>query len=283
MHQPVLTQEILSFFTAPIAVFIDGTLGLGGHAESLLTVHKELLKYYGIDRDPEALAHAKERLDERLIPLHGSFSEMDTLVPERADGILLDLGVSSLQLDKAQKGFSFMREGPLDMRMNPEDPVDAETIVNSYSERELGEIFREYGEERKWRQAAKAIVHARKKCRIETTLQLCQALEPVLKRSGKIHPMTRVFQALRIKVNEELLVLEEVLPKAVALLKPGGRLAVISFHSLEDRIVKHAFRDFVVEEKGVNILTKKPVVASREETKSNPRARSAKLRVLEKV
>ena len=283
MHKPVLVKEILSMFDSKLERFIDGTLGLGGHAAAIMEAHPELKKYYGIDRDPEAIAIAKERLGEKLIAIHGSFSDMDTLVPEDVDGILLDLGVSSLQLDKAEKGFSFMREGPLNMRMNPDDPIDASHIVNSYSERDLGKIFSEYGEERKWRLAAKAIVQARKKMRIETTADLCRVLEPVLKRTGKIHPMTRVFQALRICVNRELDVLEEVIPKAVAKLRKGGKLAIISFHSLEDRMVKIAFRHFMVEEKSVRILTKKPMVADKDECRKNPRARSAKLRVLEKV
>ena len=283
VHTPVLLKEILSSFSIRIERFLDGTLGLGGHAEALIAEHPELERYYGIDRDPEALELAKERLGENLFPIHGSFVDMDVLISEPVDGILLDLGVSSLQLDKAEKGFSFMREGPLDMRMNPEDPIDAAHIANSYSEKDLGRIFLEYGEERKWRQAAKAIVNARKRKKFETTFDLCQALDPVLKRVGKLHPMTRVFQALRIEVNEELKVLEEVIPKAIKLLRPGGRLAIISFHSLEDRIVKYAFRHLMVEEKCGTILTKKPLVADREECRKNRRARSAKLRVFEKA
>lgn len=283
IHKPVLLKEILDAFSISLERFIDGTLGLGGHASSIIEEHPELKSYFGIDRDPEALSIAQERVGEKLVPIHGSYVDMDTLIEGQVDGIMLDLGVSSLQLDKAEKGFSFMRDGPLDMRMNPEDPVDASYIVNRYSERDLGKIFLEYGEERKWRQAAKAIVQERRKKKIETTFDLCQALDPVLKRSGKIHPMTRVFQALRIEVNQELKVLEEVIGKAIAKLRPGGRLAIISFHSLEDRIVKYAFRHFMVEEKVVNILTKKPQVADREECRKNPRARSAKLRVVEKT
>ncbi|MCH9703369.1 MAG: 16S rRNA (cytosine(1402)-N(4))-methyltransferase RsmH [Chlamydiae bacterium] len=283
MHKSVLLEEIISFFAIPMESFLDGTLGLGGHAEAILEQHPELKSYFGIDKDPEALALAKQRLGDRLIGLHGSFGDLDELVDSQVDGILLDLGVSSLQLDKAEKGFSFMRDGPLDMRMNPEADIDAAAVVNSYSERDLGRIFQEYGEERRWRQAAKAIVQARRKKRLETTFDLCHALEQTLKRSGKIHPMTRVFQALRIEVNGELDVLKEVIPKAIAKLRPGGRLAIISFHSLEDRIVKYAFRHFMVEEKMVNILTKKPQVATFQECRKNPRARSAKLRVLEKL
>lgn len=280
MHTPVLLEEVLDFFSYPMNVFIDGTLGFGGHAEALIKAHPEIEMYYGFDKDPEALAYAQKRLPEKLIPIHDSFSNLEGLGV--ADGILLDLGVSSLQLDKPEKGFSFMQEGPLDMRMNPEGTLDARFVVNSLSEKELGEIFRIYGEERRWRQAAKAIVQARKKQRIETTLQLCQVLESVLKRTGKIHPMTRVFQALRIYVNDELKTLENALFTALACLKTNGRLVVISFHSLEDRIVKHTFRHFLLEEKCVNILTKKPVVATREEVRQNPRSRSAKLRALEK-
>jgi len=282
IHTPVLLKEILSLFSIPMERFLDGTLGLGGHAEALLLAHPEIKRYYGIDRDPEALGLAEGRLGSKLIPIHGSFVDMDTLVSEQVDGILLDLGVSSLQLDKAEKGFSFMREGPLDMRMNPEDEIDAAYITNHYSEKELGRIFLEYGEERKWRQVAKAIVEARRRKKFETTFDLCRALDPVLKRVGKLHPMTRVFQALRIEVNQELKVLERVIPIAIKMLRPGGRLAIIAFHSLEDRIVKYAFRHFMVEEKSVDILTKKPLEADREECRKNPRARSAKLRVIEK-
>ena len=282
MHTSVLLNEVLAAFPHPLNIFVDGTLGMGGHGEAILQAHPEIKKLYGIDRDPEALAMAKERLGEILIPLHGPFSAMEELIQERVDGILLDIGVSSLQLDKAEKGFSFMREGPLDMRMNPENPVDAASIVNRYSEKELGVLFRDYGEERHWRTAAKAIVQARKKKKIETTLDLCRALESTLPRRGKLHPMTRVFQALRIEVNQELEELKAVIPQALELLNPQGRLAVITFHSLEDRIVKHLFRHFHLEEKCVDLLTKKPVVASRDECRKNRRARSAKLRIIEK-
>ncbi|MFN0065807.1 MAG: 16S rRNA (cytosine(1402)-N(4))-methyltransferase RsmH [Chlamydiales bacterium] len=287
MHEPVLYQEIIDFFSPlKMTTFVDGTVGLGGHAIGILTAHPEIQRFYGIDRDWEALNHSRIRLapfQEKVVLHQGSFTEIDELVEGSVEGILLDLGVSSLQLDCPDKGFSFYKEGPLDMRMDPSQVTTAEEIVNKFSEQNLGQLFKEYGEERKWRQAAKAIVEARRKKRITTTKQLREIVEAVIPWGGrKIHPATLVFQAIRIKVNEELILLQEVLPKAIALLAPGGRLGVISFHSLEDRIVKEQFRKFCVEEKSAHLLTRKPIVAQDEERKKNRRSRSAKLRFLEK-
>jgi 16S rRNA (cytosine1402-N4)-methyltransferase len=289
-HTPILVSEFLSFFAGKkIRFFVDGTIGAGGHAEAILHTHPEIEKFFGIDRDPEALKIAGKRLEpfkNKINLIHASYHEMDTLVPRGIDGIFLDLGVSSMQLDCPEKGFSLYKDGPLDMRMNPDDDLDAATIVNTCSEQELGRIFREFGEEPRWKRAAKSIIEARKKKKITTTLQLTTILSQALSWSGrkskKIHPATLVFQALRIAVNNELKILEDGLSKALALLAPCGRIGVISFHSLEDRIVKNVFKKKALE-KSVSILTKKPIVASKEEIQNNPRSRSAKLRFVEKI
>jgi 16S rRNA (cytosine1402-N4)-methyltransferase len=290
-HQSILVKEFLSFFSElAIRTFIDGTLGAGGHARVLLEAHPEIERLYGFDRDPEALEIAAETLNpfqERITLIQANFTDFELYVSGPVEGIFLDLGVSSMQLDRPEKGFSLYKEGPLDMRMDPTSHPDAETVVNSYSEQDLGRIFREYGEEPRWRAAAKAIAQARAKKRLKTTTDLTEALKHVLtwggRRGKKIHPMTLIFQALRIYVNDELKVLEKMLPKGIDALSPGGRFGVLTFHSLEDRIVKHTFRRFAAEEKAVKILTKKPLVADREETRRNPRSRSAKLRFIEKL
>ncbi|NGX53695.1 MAG: Ribosomal RNA small subunit methyltransferase H [Chlamydiae bacterium] len=288
-HKPVLLEEILSFLEGrEVHTVVDGTVGAGGHSQALLEAHPEIEKLVGVDQDPEALAIASETLEpwkDKVVFVQSNFRDLKELVQEFGpiDGILLDVGVSSTQLDQPERGFSLSQDGPLDMRMDPEAFLDAATIINTFSERELGKIFRDYGEERRWRAAAKAIVEGRRKKKIKTTQELAQVLKGVLPwRGRKIHPLTLVFQGLRIRVNEELKVLEEVLPQAVELLQPGGRLCVISFHSLEDRIVKNSFRT-MAKEKEVQILTKKPMIASREEIRRNPRSRSAKLRVVERL
>ncbi len=290
-HESILVEAYLSFFSEmKITRFIDGTVGAGGHARALLEAHPEIEHFYGFDRDPEALEIAKEVLkpfEEKVTLIHANSFDFEEHVSEPVEGIFLDLGVSSMQLDQAEKGFSLYKEGPLDMRMDPTSHPDAETVVNSYSEKELGEIFREYGEEPRWRAAAKAVVEARRKKRLKTTTDLTEALKSVLRWGGrrgkKIHPMTLVFQALRIYVNDELKGLERALPKGVEALAPGGRFGVLTFHSLEDRIVKHTFRRIATEEKSVKVLTKKPLIAEEEEVKRNPRSRSAKLRFIEKL
>lgn len=290
-HQPVLVESFINFFSGrSLKFFVDGTLGAGGHARLILEAHPEIEKFYGFDRDPEALEIASQNLTnykDKVSFIHSNFREMDQyLEKESVDGMFLDLGVSSMQLDRPEKGFSFNKEGPLDMRMDPSQRLDAKSVVNSFSEKKLGEIFRDFGEEPRWRRAAAAIVEARRKKRIETTLDLVEALKPVLTWGGmrgkKIHPMTLVFQALRIYVNDELQGIQEGLMKGLELLKPGGRFAVITFHSLEDRIVKNQFRNFA-QEKRVLLLTKKPLEASLEEVKENPRSRSAKMRLIEKL
>jgi 16S rRNA (cytosine1402-N4)-methyltransferase len=307
-HESVLAKEVCDYFQhSRIRVFVDGTLGAGGHSALLLESHPEIELLIGIDQDPEALKIAQEYLSpwRSKIQLHlSNFSRfyeiLDRLQIEKIDGMLLDLGVSSMQLDRPEKGFSFRFDGPLDMRMDPSNPLTAEKIINEMEERDLGVLFRDYGEEKQWRRAAHAIVIARQKAPITTTAQLVNVLYPVLERGAKrgIHPLTLIFQALRIKVNGELEALESTLPFAIERLRVGGRLAVISFHSLEDRIVKNGFAYeasdkvtttggwggvFLSKESRVEKVTKKPITASEEELRFNPRSRSAKLRVVERL
>ncbi len=307
MHIPVLMNEVIECFNPlSLSFFFDGTLGAGGHAAALLEAHPEIACYIGVDQDEYALSVAKERLktwSRRVLLKHANFSMLDNLLKEQSiigvSGILVDLGVSSMQLDQRDRGFSFMQEGPLDMRMDTTGSQTAADIVNEWTEKELGLIFRKYGEEKQWRAAARAIVNAREQSPFKTTLDLKKVLLPVLSRHPKkgINPLTLVFQALRIAVNRELEVLELFLPKAIDLLEPGGRLAVISFHSLEDRIVKEAMR-FAASDKWdtsgiggvfldkkplVKLITKKPIEAALSEIESNPRSRSAKLRICEKL
>ncbi|NGX43022.1 MAG: Ribosomal RNA small subunit methyltransferase H [Chlamydiae bacterium] len=307
IHHPVLLEEVLRFFgDLKLEVFVDGTIGAAGHSEALLQEHPEIGTFLGIDQDPLALDLARQQLEpwkEKVILKKGNFSDLEDHLEEcglsKIDGMLLDLGVSSMQLDRPEKGFSFNREGPLDMRMDPSNALTAADIVNTWSEKELGRIFRDYGEERRWRAAASAVVQARKKGEILTTTQLVDILFSVLRSRKKqnLHPLTLIFQALRICVNRELERIEQVIPQAIRRLKSGGRLAVISFHSLEDRIVKNAFRYaasdkentsgiggmFLSKKPEVRIITRKPVIPTLEEVKRNPRSRSSKLRVVEKL
>ena len=310
MHSPhfsVLLKEVLeAFATLHIQTFFDGTLGAGGHAEAILSSHSEIARYIGVDQDPTALQIAKERLSpwsSKLSLKHGNFSQLDSFLQQEnvpsADAILVDLGVSSMQLDRPERGFSFMKEGPLDMRMNPQLEVTAADIVNTWSEKELGRIFRDYGEEKQWRKAAYALIKERETRPFTTTSDLTNFLTPILRKHAKkgIHPLTLIFQALRISVNRELEVLETFLSKAMEALAPGGRLAVISFHSLEDRIVKTQMR-FEASDKwetsgigglfrdkspSIKLLTRKPIEPTEEEIALNPRSRSAKLRIIEKL
>lgn len=292
-HASVLLAEVVEAFEGvELKTFFDGTLGAGGHAEAILLAHPEIERYLACDRDPRAHEIAKKVLapwGEKVELIRGSYSELNRFLKERKvesiDGYLIDIGVSSMQIDEAERGFSFRFEGPLDMRMDPASELTAETIVNEYPERELDRIFWEYGEERQSRRAAEAIVKARKKRRIETTAELIEIVKPVL-RWGKIHPATLIFQALRIAVNDELGELKRGLDAAIQKLAPGGRIAVISFHSLEDRIAKHRLKELEYKKRSgegiLKILTKKPICPSVEEAKRNPRSRSAKLRVAEK-
>jgi 16S rRNA (cytosine1402-N4)-methyltransferase len=285
-HISVLVREVLQVFEdRELKFFFDGTLGAGGHAAAILEQHPEIEKYIGCDRDPRALGLAKEALasfGKKVEIVRGDYADasriLDELGVECIDGFLIDIGVSSMQLDERERGFSFQGDAPLDMRMDPEGDLTAEIVVNKYSETELARIFFEYGEERRSRQVAKAIVEARRKKRIRTTAELVEIIKPVATR-GRLHPATLVFQALRIVVNDELGQLEKGLEAAAQKMCPGGRIAVISFHSLEDRIVKNKFRD----DDRLKILTKKPQIAAEEEIKGNPRSRSAKLRAAERV
>ncbi len=286
-HIPILVAEIKAFFE-PIYIryFVDGTLGAGGHASMILEEHAEIEQFYGIDKDPEAMEIARECLkpfQEKVKILPGDFRKIKELVPQSSvNGIFLDLGVSSMQLDRPEKGFSFMREGPLDMRMDPEARLTASEVINRFSKSKLEEIFRDLGEEPRYRQVAAAIIEARRKKPFQTTAELAELLKKVCGWKRGHHPATLVFQALRIYVNDELNALKEGLFKAIDLLAPQGRLGVLTFHSLEDRIVKHLFKDMEKIDK-VSILTKKPLSAELAEVKSNPRSRSAKFRGIEKL
>lgn len=279
--------------------FIDGTVGAGGHAAALLASTEPDGLLLGIDRDPAALAFATRRLSrfgERFMPLLGSYADMDIAAPPlgftAVDGILLDLGLSSRQLDDAQRGFSFLKEGPLDMRFDPRQGETAADLINNLSAEELAEIFRRYGEEPHSRRIARIVVAARP---LHTTTGLAEVIERGIGRQGKPgrHPATRVFQALRIAVNDELAEVERGLRAALSLLKPGGRLAIISFHSLEDRLVKNFIRDAARDcicppeqpvctcgrQPELKPVTRKAVKASADEIAANPRSRSARLRV----
>ncbi len=297
-HLPVFPAEIADWMAAgPDKFIIDGTLGGGGHSELFLKAGAKVL---GIDRDPEALAHAHARLAEygnRFSTWEGNFSRLQE-IPEiqqggRADGLLLDLGVSSRQLDSAVRGFSFMREGPLDMRMGPSSPYTASQIINEWSEVDLARIIFEFGEEPKSRRIAAAIVRQRAIKRFDTTLELAAFIESVIGRHGRTHPATRTFQAVRMAVNEELESLATALSSVSSILKPGGRLLIITFHSLEDRMVKRFLRHRsapFIDDPGwpeprpnpdyqFQLLARKAILPTAEETSLNPRARSAKLRV----
>ena len=279
-HRPVMVEEVVQLL-AGAEVVVDMTLGAGGHAEALLDAG--VAEIVGVDRDPEALAIATERLrrfGDRVRVVQARFSEVDEDdVGGAAGGMLFDLGVSSMQLDDAARGFSFREDAPLDMRMagaSAGEPSAAD-LVNGLSERELADVIFHYGDERRSRRIAAAIVRKRP---ITTTDQLAGVVVGAVgRRPGGPHPARRTFQALRIAVNRELEELAASLPHATGLLVPGGRVVVISYHSLEDGIVKRAFRD----DPGFRALTKKPVVATDDEVDANPRARSAKLRAAERI
>ena len=279
-HRPVMVDEVVQLL-AGADVVVDMTLGAGGHAEALLDAG--VAEIVGVDRDPQALAIATERLrrfGDRVRVVQSRFSEVDEDdVGGTAGGMLFDLGVSSMQLDEAARGFSFREDAPLDMRMagSSADEPSAADLVNGLSERELADVIFHYGDERRSRRIAAAIVRKRP---ITTTDQLAGVVVGAVgRRPGGPHPARRTFQALRIAVNRELEELAASLPHATRLLVPGGRVVVISYHSLEDGIVKRAFRDGP----GFRALTKKPVVATDEEVDANPRARSAKLRAAERI
>jgi 16S rRNA (cytosine1402-N4)-methyltransferase len=304
-HDPVLLSEVLEILrpVPPDGTLVDATIGLGGHAEALLEANPQA-RLIGIDRDPEALARSGERLGKfgnRVTLVRGRHETLFEILKQhgigRAAGILADLGVSSMQLDDAGRGFSFRYDAPLDMRMGG-DGVTAADLVNGAEEDELVRILREYGEEPMARRIARAIVAARAEQPIETTSRLAEIIRSVKRsRPHEIDPSTLTFQALRIAVNNELVGLDRFIDDAVGMLEPGARLAVISFHSLEDRIVKRAFRRLKGEcicppgmpvcgcgaQQLIEVLTGRPVTASDEELDRNPRSRSAKLRAAEKV
>jgi 16S rRNA (cytosine1402-N4)-methyltransferase len=301
-HTPVLYEEIIHALQPRDAGrYVDGTIGAGGHARGLLEACGPSGSVLGMDVDPHALALARENLapyGDRATLTQASYDQILIAMRDRGwqsvDGVLLDLGVSSMQLDTAGRGFSFQEEAPLDMRFNPDLGMTAAELINTAQESELADILYRFGEERLSRQIARLIVEARP---IRTTTELAQIVSRAYRSRQRVHPATRTFQALRIVVNDELAHLERALPRALHALGPGGRLAVISFHSLEDRIVKRFMREesqdranppymqqYEVERKAtLREVHRKPIVASAEEVSRNPRARSARLRVAEKI
>ncbi len=291
-HVPVLLEDVLQFLNVRSGgVIVDATVGLGGHSAEIAKRLGSRGKLICFDRDPQAMELAKARMDavraeigdampEVVFEPRGFSESANVIAPGSLDGLLADFGVSSLQLDEAQRGFSFRLDAPLDMRMDTRGGETAEQVVNQEDENELADLIYEFGEERRSRRIARAIVRARP---IRTTAELAaivSAAAPSMK-GDKIHPATRTFQALRIRVNDELGEIRSLLASAPSLLKPGGRLVLISFHSLEDRLVKDAFRE-AGRNKIFEVLTKKPVVAQEQEQMRNPRSRSAKMRVAEK-
>jgi 16S rRNA (cytosine1402-N4)-methyltransferase len=292
-HIPVLLQETIKYLNPQKGeIIVDATIGGGGHMKSFCEKVGEAGLLIGFDRDEEALPRAQESLEGlscKHILICANFTEMKERLAERetqkVHKIFFDLGYSSFQIDSKERGFSFREDGPLDMRMSKKIPITAHDVVNTWKEETLVDILYGFGEERYSRRIARAIITARKKKSIETTNELARIVEssvPYFYRKGRIHPATKTFQAIRVAVNEELGNLQKVLPIAFSLLLPTGRIGVISFHSLEDRIVKNFFKDVSDRKEGI-LHTKKPITGSSEEIQKNPRARSAKLRILEKI
>jgi 16S rRNA (cytosine1402-N4)-methyltransferase len=305
-HIPVMAREVVDYVIAGSGrVYIDCTVGMGGHAARILEATSPNGYLIGIDIDPQAIAVAKENLklyEGRFSLIHGNFADLDQILMQQGisevDGVLMDLGASSLQLDTPERGFSFMHSGPLDMRMNQSSGQPVSYDLNRKDDAELAKIIREFGEERWARRIAANVVKFRRKSPLTTTKQLAEIVEKSIPRSsGRIHPATRVFQSLRIYKNKELTNLKTGLEQAVPVLKPGARICVISFHSLEDRIVKHSFRAM---ERGcicpprtpvcicgrkptLKVLTRRPVTPQESEIETNPRCRSAKLRAAERI
>jgi 16S rRNA (cytosine1402-N4)-methyltransferase len=301
-HRPVLVAEAVELLAPRAgALIVDGTLGGGGHTEEILRTGADVL---ALDQDPDAIEYASERLSSyggrvtlRQINFRNAAEVLDQLGIVGIGGALLDLGVSSRQLENAERGFSVMRNGPLDMRMDPRQELTAAMVVNSYSEEDLTRLFRDLGEEPAARRIASQLVKQRKTAPFHDTLQLAKAVEKIVWRHGRRHPATQVFQALRMEVNDELGALEEGLRALSARLESGARIAVITFHSLEDRIVKNFFRDRSREfldrpewpepkpnpDFAFRLITSKPIEPGENEQRSNPRSRSAKLRVAEKI
>lgn len=298
VHKTVLLKETIDGLLAPQKagneeelLFVDSTFGGGGHSVEILSKFPKS-KVIGIDQDKTAWGKAKgkfEGMEKRITFVNANFSELGSLVKDtKVDGIIFDLGLSSDQLENAGRGFSFMKDEPLLMMMKEdlkEEDLTAKEIVNTWEEKNLADIIYGYGEERYARRIARAIVEAREKEEIQTTFDLVRIIEsavPGIYKRGRIHCATRTFQALRIAVNDELRVLEKGLESGFEMLKKGGRMSVITFHSLEDRIVKRFYKKLQQEDKAI-LINKKPIVATNEEIKSNPRSRSAKLRILEKI
>ncbi len=305
MHRPVLLAEVIQWLDLSRGgCIVDCTVGLGGHAAAILE-RSQAVNLLGLDRDPDALklaSHKLAKFGDRARLLCARFDQLQEVLAsegtERVSGILADLGVSSMQLDLGARGFSFRHDGPLDMRMGRgRTGPDAETIVNRYPEAELTRIFRQFGEERHARRIAREIVAVRKEKAIESTTELCKLVERVkpYRRHQRIHPATQVFQALRIEVNQELDQLRKLLDQSVNMLEGDGRLVVISYHSLEDRMVKHTLRDLArgeiepvtgrprAESRLIEVLTRKPLRPSAEEVASNARSRSARLRAARRL
>jgi 16S rRNA (cytosine1402-N4)-methyltransferase len=306
-HQAVLLEEAIEYLNIKEdGIYLDGTLGRAGHSSEILKKLSAAGKLIAVDRDTAAIKAVREKFidNESLILEHANFQEIDQVLAklgiEGVDGMLFDLGVSSPQLDNPERGFSYQNDGPLDMRMNPEQKLTAQDIVNNYSQAELERIITEYGEENWAARIAEFIVKMRKEKAIETTSDLVEvikaAIPKAVRRSGG-HPARRTFQALRIETNNELEQLKNLIDKAVSFLNPEGRIVIITFHSLEDRIVKHKFRDLakdctcppdfpicVCDKKAeVKVITSSPIQASDSEKEFNPRSRSAKMRVAEKI
>lgn len=306
-HLPVMLDECIDGLKInPNGIYLDGTLGGGGHSEQIVK-RLENGRLIAVDKDSDAIAAASKRLapySEKITYIHDDFKNAPAVLDEMGignlDGVLLDLGVSSYQLDNAERGFSYMHDAPLDMRMNREQSLDAYTVVNEYSEKELMEILRDYGEEKLAYRIASNIVKERATKKIETTAELSKIVEesyPAATRWKFGHPSKRTFQAIRIEVNGELSALEDAVRDLTRKLKKGGRIAILTFHSLEDRIVKNVFKelnlactcppDFPVcvcgKKQEIEIITKKPVTASEKELAENGRAESAKLRIAEKI
>ena len=291
MHEPVMVAEVLEH-QAPArgGVFVDCTVGYGGHTRAML--HAGASRVIGLDRDPDALRQAGAALaseESRVELVHSDYRRLDEILDARGitgvDGILADLGVSSMQLDEAGRGFSFRRDEPLDMRMDRTSGLTAAEMIRDADERTLADVIYEFGEERHARRIARAIVEARDRSAVDSTGRLAEVVRRAVPRKGysRIDPATRTFQAVRIWVNRELEGLDVFLTQAARRLRPGGRMAVIAFHSLEDRIVKHTLRSLqATGDIGLTIRTKRPVVPSEAEVERNPRARSAKLRVAER-
>lgn len=287
-HIPILAPEIADLLLQnPDGVYVDGTLGLGGHTKFFLERLSPKARVFGFDRDEEALTMARERVaDERLTAVHASYTQAaKTLQKEGisgADGALFDLGLSSYQLDNPLRGFSLLRDGPLDMRFDLSAELTAEKIVNEWGLADLERIFTDYGEDRNAHHIAMAIMAKRREEKIDTTFKLKNIVESVVRGRGKIHPATQIFQALRIAVNDELGAVENVISSLPSLIKNGGRAAVLTFHSLEDRLVKKYFKDLAAGGDW-KLVNKHVIVPSYQEVRANSRSRSAKLRVIERI